>query len=90
VRGRTRFQAIPRRLTLEGSLDYDLLAKTLVQATARMRYDVQCCGLVAEMIQSDYNARQERQFRFAVELANIGTIGNFMGADANSGFLGRR
>jgi hypothetical protein len=42
------------------------------------------------MIQSDYNAKQERQFRFAIELANIGSIGNFMGADANSGFLGRR
>lgn len=90
VRGRTRFQAIPRRLSVEGSLDYDLLAKSLVQATARMRYDVQCCGLVAEMIQYNYNTRQERQFRFGIELANIGTIGNFMGADANSGFLGRR
>ena len=90
VRGSTRFQVLPRRLTLEGSLDYDLLARNLVQATARMRYDVQCCGLVAEVIQSDYNAKQERQFRFAIELANIGSIGNFMGADANTGFLGRR
>jgi LPS-assembly protein len=90
VRGAARFQVLPRRLTLEGSLDYDLLAKNLVQATARMKYDVQCCGLVAEVIQSDYNAKQERQFRFAIELANIGSIGNFMGADANSGFLGRR
>jgi hypothetical protein len=90
VRGSGRFQVLPRRLTLEGSLDYDLLAKNLVQATARMRYDVQCCGLVAEMIQSDYNAKQERQFRFAIELANIGSIGNFMGADAGAGILGRR
>ena len=90
VRASTRFQVLPRRLTLEGSLDYDLLAKNLVQATGRARYDVQCCGLVAEVIQSDYNAKQERQFRFAIELANIGSIGNFMGADANSGFLGRR
>jgi hypothetical protein len=90
VRGAGRFQVLPRRVTLEGSVDYDLLARNLVQAIARMRYAVQCCGLVAEMIQSDYNAKQERQFRFAIELANIGSIGNFMGADANSGFLGRR
>jgi LPS-assembly protein len=87
VRGSGRFQVLPRKLTLEGSLDYDLLAKNLVQATARMRYDVQCCGLVAEVIQSDYNTKQERQFRFAIELANIGSIGNFMGTDA---ILGRR
>jgi hypothetical protein len=90
VRGSAKVQVLPRRVTLEGSLDYDLLARNLVQATARMRYEVQCCGLVAEVIQSDYNAKQERQFRFAIELANIGSIGNFMGADANSGFLGRR
>jgi hypothetical protein len=90
VRGAGRFQVVPRRLTLEGSLDYDLLAKNLVQATARMRYSVQCCGLLAEIIQSDYNTKQERQFRFAIELANIGSIGNFMGADASGGFLGRR
>jgi LPS-assembly protein len=90
VRGAGRFQVVPRRLTLEGSLDYDLLAKNLVQATGRMRYSVQCCGLLAEIIQSDYNTKQERQFRFAIELANIGSIGNFMGADASGGFLGRR
>jgi len=90
VRGSGRFQVLPRRVTLEGSLDYDLLANNLVQATARMRYAVQCCGLVAEMIQSDYNAKQERQYRFAIELANIGSIGNFMGPESNDGFLGRR
>jgi LPS-assembly protein len=90
MRGSARFQVLPKKLTLEGSLDYDLLAKNLVQATARFRYDVQCCGLVAEMIQSDYNTKQERQFRFAIELANIGSIGNFMGPEANSGFLGIR
>jgi len=90
LRGSTRFQPLPRRLTLEGSVDYDLLAKNLVQTTGRLRYEVQCCGLVAEVIQTDYNARQETQFRFAIELANIGSIGNFMGADANSGFLGTR
>jgi hypothetical protein len=42
------------------------------------------------MIQSDYNTKQERQFRFAIELANIGTIGNFMGVDGTAGFLGGR
>jgi lipopolysaccharide assembly outer membrane protein LptD (OstA) len=90
MRGSARLQLVPRKVTVQGSLDYDLLAKNLVQATAQARYEVQCCGLVAEVIQTDYNARQERQFRFAIELANIGSIGNFMGPDANAGFLGRR
>jgi LPS-assembly protein len=90
IRTSARIQPLPRRLTLEGSLDYDLLGRNVVQATARMRYSVQCCGVVGEMIQSNYNTRQERQFRFAIELANIGSIGNFMGANGEAGFLGRR
>jgi LPS-assembly protein len=87
--GSTRFQAIPRRLTIDASADYDLLTKTLYQVRGMMRYDVQCCGFVMELNQFDYNARKERQIRWAIELANIGSIGNFMGAE-NSGFLGRR
>ena len=90
LRGSARFQVVPRKLTLEGSVDYDLLAKNLIQTTGRFRYDVQCCGFLAELIQTDYNSRQERQFRFAIELANIGSIGNFMGPDAGRGFLGVR
>ena len=56
--------------------------KNLVQATARLRYDVQCCGFTVEMIQSDYNVDKERQFRFSIQLANIGSIGSFGGQDA--------
>ena len=56
--------------------------KNLVQATARLRYDVQCCGFMVEMIQSDYNVDKERQFRFSIQLANIGSIGNFRGQEA--------
>jgi lipopolysaccharide assembly outer membrane protein LptD (OstA) len=90
LRGSARFGVVPNRLTLEGSVNYDLLAKNLVQMTGRFRYDVQCCGFLAEVIQTDYNERQERQFRFAIELANIGSIGNFMGPEAGGGFLGIR
>jgi len=90
LRGSTRFQLVPGKLTIEASVNYDLLAKNLVQSMGRFRYDVQCCGLLAELIQTDYNSRQERQFRFAIELANVGSIGNFMGPDAGSGFLGVR
>ena len=90
VRAATRLQPLARRLTLEGSVDYDLLAKNLVQATALLRYRVQCCGLVAQVIQSDYNAKQGLEYHFAIELANIGSIGNFMGTDTSAGFLGRR
>ncbi|HUG54180.1 MAG TPA: LPS assembly protein LptD [Vicinamibacteria bacterium] len=92
VRGSGRVALLPGRLTAAGSVDYDVANKNLVQSTARLRYDVQCCGFIAEMIQSDYNVK-DRQFRFSIELANIGSIGNFLGQDAaagNRGFLAGR
>jgi len=93
IRGAARFFVVPGALRVEGSADYDILAKNLVHATARVRYDVQCCGFVGEVIQSDYNTTQQRSYRFAIELANIGSIGNFMGQEgeeATRGFAGGR
>ncbi len=100
LRGSARLQLVPRALTLSGSADYTIrrnsavvplvTVRKLIQSTARLRYDVQCCGFVVEMIQSDYNLNQDRQWRFSIELANIGSMGNFLGQDAanqNRGFL---
>jgi LPS-assembly protein len=93
VRANGRFYVLPGKLALEGSADYDLVDKNLVQATGRVRYDVQCCGFIGEVIQSDYNTKQDRQFRFSIELANLGAMTNMMGIDAEQatqGFAGGR
>jgi LPS-assembly protein len=83
VRGSARVQLVPDKLTATGSVDYDVANKTTVQSTARLRYDVQCCGFLAEFIQSKYNVK-DHSFRFSIQLANIGSMGNFMGQDANA------
>ena len=38
-------------------------------------------GFQVELLQYDFGsqAKQDRQFRFSIELANIGSVGNFMG-----------
>ena len=93
LRGSGRFAVLPGKVMLEGSADYDVIDKNLVQFTARARYDVQCCGFIGEVIQSDYNIKQDKQFRFSIELANIGSVGNFMGMageEATRGFAGGR
>jgi LPS-assembly protein len=93
LRGSGKFFVLPNRLRLEGSADYNVLDKNLVQSTGRVRYDVQCCGFIGEVIQSDYNVRHDTQFRFSIELANIGSVGNFMGQqgeEATRGFAGGR
>jgi LPS-assembly protein len=90
LRGSASIAVVPRRLTLQGSAAYDLLSKRMIQNTARLRYDVQCCGFIVETLQSQF--REERQFRFSIELANIGSIGSFMGDETSGigGFGGRR
>ena len=46
---------------------------------------VQCCGFVVEYNRFNWNGREEEQWRFNLELANIGSIGNFLGQDAVAG-----
>ena len=71
---------LPGRLAMEAVADYNILDKKLLRVSGVLRYDIQCVGFLIEYIRSEYGARNgERQFRFSVELANIGSMGNFMG-----------
>jgi LPS-assembly protein len=93
LRGSTRLELWPGRLSVAGSADYDLEEKNLVQVAGRMRYDVQCCGFQVEALKSDYNQlKDDLVWRFSISLANVGSIGNFMGQEmgggGGGGFLG--
>jgi LPS-assembly protein len=85
LRGNAAFEVLRRRLYLEGSADYDLLNDTLWQMRAQARYTVQCCGLLVEYIRYNWNGRDETQWRFNLELANVGSIGSFLGAGRGGG-----
>jgi LPS-assembly protein len=91
LRSSARWSLVPGRFAVEGRADYNFIDDKFMQISARTRYDVQCCGFMVEWIQSDFGAREkERQFRFSIELANIGSMGNFMGqtqAGGPSGFM---
>jgi LPS-assembly protein len=89
LRSSARLVLWPNKLAVDGSVYYDLLSKNMRQWNARARYDVQCCGFVAEVIDSDYNAKQEKEYRFSIELANIGSVGNF-GQGEGNGFRSAR
>jgi hypothetical protein len=82
LRGNAALELVPKRLFLEGSADYDLVNDILWQARGQLRYSVQCCGFRLEYIRYNWNGREERQWRFNLELANMGSIGNFLGADS--------
>jgi LPS-assembly protein len=85
LRGGAGFELLRNRLFVDGSADYDMKNKLLWFLNGRIRYQVQCCGVVVEYNQYNWNGREERQWRFNVELAGIGSIGSFLGADALGG-----
>jgi LPS-assembly protein len=89
VRSSARFSLVPGKFAVEGRGDYNFIDEKFIQISARARYDVQCCGFMVEWIQSDFGFREkERQFRFSIELANIGSMGNFMGQNQAGGYSG--
>jgi len=84
LRGNAALELVPKRLFLDGSADYDVKNDILYQARAQLRYAVQCCGFTVEYIRFNYNGRDEKQWRFNLNLANIGAMGNFLGVGAGS------
>jgi hypothetical protein len=85
VRSAGRFELLRDRLVLEGSADYDFRRDELLQAHAKLQWNVQCCGVSVEHIRYNFNARVETQWRFSVQLANVGDMGNFLGNDDRGG-----
>ncbi len=91
LRGSGKVVVWPERLTVEGSLTYDVLQKLMLQSTARIRYGIQCCGFAVERINYNTRYRQESKTTFQVEIAGIGSIGNFLGDNpANQNNAGRK
>jgi LPS-assembly protein len=89
LRGSAGFELLRNRMFVDGTASYDLKNDILWQLSGRVRYQVQCCGFVVEHSRYNWNGRAEKQWRFNVELANIGSMGNFLGADA-TGLGGRQ
>jgi LPS-assembly protein len=93
LRGSTTIDLLPKRLTIEGSADYDLVRKTLWQMSSQVRYSVQCCGFSVAFNRLNWSTKPDMQWRFSIELANVGSFGTSTGADltgSRSGLGGYR
>ena len=60
----------------------------LLQMRGQLRYSVQCCGFSVEHIRYNWNNVVDSRWRFNVELAGVGSMGNFLGADPSAGRQG--
>jgi LPS-assembly protein len=88
VQGSARFALLPKRVNLLGEAYYDFQQKQWVHTRAALRYDVQCCGLTVETIHYKYGVRDDNTFRISIDLANIGSVGNFFGDDQRNSGIG--
>ncbi len=90
LRGSTAFDLVPSRLSAEGSADYDLVAKRLWQVRGQLRYSIQCCGFSVSVNRLSWTEKPDVAWQFAIELANVGSIGTSMGADLSGRRSGLR
>jgi hypothetical protein len=75
---------------VNGGAYYDFNRQLLASFFARGRYDVQCCGLVVDVSRRDFGGGQFVWTKtFSIELANIGSSGNFLGTQPMPGGAGR-
>jgi LPS-assembly protein len=86
IRGAAWLALLPNKLSASGTSTYDLIEDRLVESSARLRYDVQCCGFSVSMSRINYSVPETR-WSFSVDLANIGSIGNFLGTEGYAGGL---
>ena len=64
IRGAAQLAVAGRSLVLSASTDYDLVRDSMIRSSARLRYSVQCCGLMVEAIR----VQLQRSRRDAVPL----------------------
>lgn len=88
LRASASAEVFRNRLFVQGSTDYDLVNDIFWQMRGQLHYQVQCCGFVVEYIRYNWNDRNDTQWRFNLELANIGSMGSFLGVGAAGGSLG--
>jgi lipopolysaccharide assembly outer membrane protein LptD (OstA) len=72
-----RLDLVPGKLRLEANGAYDYIAQKLINQTESLRYDVQCCGFFVQRRVIRYGAIEDKQIRVQIQLANIGSVGNF-------------
>jgi hypothetical protein len=77
VNGGGRLDLVPGKLRVEASGAYDHNQKRLLHRTLGLRYDVQCCGFFVQHQQIQFVGEKRNRFSFQVQLANIGSVGNF-------------
>jgi hypothetical protein len=82
LQGTGRIEPVPGKLRFEATGAYDYVNKRFINKVFSVRYDMQCCGFFVERRIVHYGAIDQSQTRIQIQLANIGSVGNFGQDDA--------
>jgi hypothetical protein len=77
VLGGTAFLRRKFTLDLEGS--YDLVNHDFRDRRYRVGYNTQCCGMMVEIAQRDFETVDEIEYRFLLNLRGVGTFLDLQG-----------
>ena len=59
------------------SLNYNFQLHRLLQGSAGVKYNTQCCGFLFKFNRFDFFYRQVTEFRFMVDLKNVGSLAKY-------------
>jgi len=76
---------LPKRLRLDSQLNYDLKNGDLRQGRVFLNWSGSCYDFRVEVRELRVQERSERDYRFAVNLKNVGTFGDLNGGDRIGG-----
>jgi len=64
-----------RALSLRGGVELDLVQDRLLSANGSISWNLQCCSIGVDVRYLNFASRQETQFSFVLELAQVGSLG---------------
>ncbi|TNF75367.1 MAG: LPS-assembly protein LptD [Acidobacteria bacterium] len=79
-------QLWPNRVRLDSQLNYDFVTQVLQSQRYVMSITAQCFGIRLEYQELDLVGNDDRRFRFALSLKNIGTFIDLTGGTTTGGF----
>ncbi|HLF57013.1 MAG TPA: LPS assembly protein LptD, partial [Thermoanaerobaculia bacterium] len=80
------FALVPKRLSLGGQVNYNLLTSEVLQQIYRLSYHSQCWSVVVEAREQTTASYQTRDYRFLLDLKNVGTFLDLHGGDSTARF----
>lgn len=81
-----RVDVVPERLSLSGRVNYNLETSEILEHRYFINYKSQCWSLLLELREETTRGIERRDFRFLLNLKNVGTFLDLSGGERSDGF----